>query len=244
MKHIFTLLKSPSLLIPKQHIFLLSHMRANTSLIGHILGSNSEINGYYEQHIGYYSWKSFIRQKLLYCKQHDLKDKSKYMFDKVLHNEHFVSPILLNNSRAKVLISIRKPETTIPSIIKLYQKVDPSHVFSTLQGAADYYIARLQYLVTISKQLNNYFYYDAEQLRDNTAECLASITNYLKLTTPLSPEFKTQKLTGVGNAGDHSGNLNAAKVKEVTTDYSEYDLTQIDIKSINALYEDAINKIR
>ncbi|GGW62706.1 hypothetical protein [Alishewanella tabrizica] len=242
--HLITLLKQPSLIKNYKPIILLSHMRANTSLIGHILGSNSEINGYYEQHIGYYSWKSLIRQKLLYCKQHDLKEKSKYMFDKVLHNEHFVSPTLLNNRHAKVLISIRKPETTIPSIIKLYQKVDPSHVFSTLEGAADYYIARLQYLVTISKQLNNYFYYDAEQLRDNTTECLAGITDYLKLTTPLSPEFKTQKLTGVGNAGDHSGNLNSAKVKKVTTDYSEYDLTQIDIKSINSLYEDTLSQLK
>ena len=34
-----------------QHIFLLSHMRANTSLISHILGSHPQISGYYEMHL-------------------------------------------------------------------------------------------------------------------------------------------------------------------------------------------------
>jgi len=34
-------------------IFLLSYMRAFTSLAGHILGSHPRINGYYEMHISY-----------------------------------------------------------------------------------------------------------------------------------------------------------------------------------------------
>lgn len=34
-------------------IFLLSHMRACTSLAGHILGSHIRINGYFEMHISY-----------------------------------------------------------------------------------------------------------------------------------------------------------------------------------------------
>ena len=34
-------------------IFLLSHMRALTSLAGHILDLHPQINGYYEMHISY-----------------------------------------------------------------------------------------------------------------------------------------------------------------------------------------------
>ena len=37
---------------PCARIFLLSHMRAYTSLAGHILGSHPQINGYYEMHSG------------------------------------------------------------------------------------------------------------------------------------------------------------------------------------------------
>jgi len=34
-------------------IYLLSRMRAFTSLAGHILGSHPQINGYYEMHLSY-----------------------------------------------------------------------------------------------------------------------------------------------------------------------------------------------
>ena len=43
-------------------IFLLSHMRAYTSLAGHILGSHPEINGYYEMHISYENPVALDRQ--------------------------------------------------------------------------------------------------------------------------------------------------------------------------------------
>jgi hypothetical protein len=43
-------------------IFLLSHMRAYTSLAGHILGSHPQINGYYEMHISYEDASALDRQ--------------------------------------------------------------------------------------------------------------------------------------------------------------------------------------
>ena len=42
------ILRAFQLLTPLEPILLLSHMRANTSLFGHILGTHPEINGYHE----------------------------------------------------------------------------------------------------------------------------------------------------------------------------------------------------
>jgi hypothetical protein len=67
-------------------IFLLSHMRAFTSLIGHILGSHAKINGYYEMHLSYYSSDSLDQQLKLYKKTESIKAHSHYLFDKLLHN--------------------------------------------------------------------------------------------------------------------------------------------------------------
>jgi hypothetical protein len=78
-------LKTAAILLPKQHIFLLSHMRSYTSLYGHIMGFNPAICGYYKMHIGYYSWKSLIRQKLLYFESEATKPGFSCMFDEVLH---------------------------------------------------------------------------------------------------------------------------------------------------------------
>ena len=152
------LLKLAALSKRLQPIIMLSHMRANTSLFGHILGNNPEINGYYEMHIGYYSWKSLIRQKLKYLEEHQFKKGSKYIFDKVLHNEHAVNCGMLIEQNAKIIISLRSPEETIPSIIKLYQeKVDPKHEFARFSGAADYYKQRLATLNDYSEQLKGKF---------------------------------------------------------------------------------------
>ncbi len=60
------LITNPPLVLQHRNIFLLSHMRANTSLFGHLMGSHPEVEGYYEMHIGYHSWRSLWRQKLLH----------------------------------------------------------------------------------------------------------------------------------------------------------------------------------
>ena len=106
--HFKTLIRHPTLLRRYEQIFLLSHMRANTSLLGHILGASPEIEGYYEMHIGYHSWRSRWRQKLLHFAQHKPKRRGRYMFDKVLHNDHAIAPMFLQSS--KIIFSLRPPE--------------------------------------------------------------------------------------------------------------------------------------
>ncbi|HEX5635661.1 MAG TPA: hypothetical protein VFY78_01120, partial [Gammaproteobacteria bacterium] len=69
-------------------IFLLSHMRAFTSLAGHILGSHPQINGYYEMHISYDNVQSLRKQLELYRENDNLKLGSRYLFDKLLHNDY------------------------------------------------------------------------------------------------------------------------------------------------------------
>jgi hypothetical protein len=176
-KFISTLLpnvqKSVAIIVPKKHIFLLSHMRAYTSLFGHIMGSNPAICGYYEMHIGYYSWKSPIRQKLLYFQQESTKPGFSYMFDKILHNEHSVSLDVLNSSRAKSIFCLRQPKDVIPSILKLYARIDPTHEFNSEVFATHYYIKRLAVLEAIAESLEqDFFYFDSDSLKLQSDECL------------------------------------------------------------------------
>jgi len=195
-------------------IILLSHMRANTSLFGHILGNNPEINGYYEMHIGYYSWKSLVRQKLKYLEHHKLKFNSKYIFDKVLHNEHHINCDLLNK-KAKVIISLREPNETIPSIINLFKKTNPSHECTTETGAIDYYKKRIIQLEKYSQSLkNNYIYLDANSIKNKTSEVFLFIERYLALKSSLSREYKIQEMTGQAKSGDSSQALKQGKLIE------------------------------
>jgi len=186
-------------------------MRANTSLFGHILGHNPEINGYYEMHIGYYSWKSLIRQKLKYLENHQFKENSKYLFDKVLHDEHYINCKAIKN--AKVIISLRNPEETIPSIINLYKKINSSHYFATNQGAVEYYKSRLNTLLQYSEELKYRFVYiDANDIKNKTDIIFQLLEQELTLQHPLSAEYEIQTLTGIGASGDNSEMLKTGKI--------------------------------
>jgi len=228
-----------------QPIIMLSHMRANTSLFGHIIGNNPEINGYYEMHIGYYSWKSLIRQKLKFLEKHYFKKESKYIFDKVLHDEHEVNCEMLLTHKAKIIISLRSPEETIPSIIKLYQeKVDSSHEFATFNGAAKYYKNRLNTLYEYSEILKNEFIYlDANDIKEKTEETLNYLQQELSLNTPLSTEYNIQNMTGIGESGDHSDNLKLGKINHAKTDFSDIQINKEKMKELEYDYNQIRNKI-
>lgn len=215
MSRLLDAIKNPKILQPKKHILLLSHMRAYTSLFGHILGSHPEIEGYYEMHIGYYSWKSLIRQKQLYYQEHSAKKNSHFMFDKILHNDHHVSSTLLMKDNVIPLFSLREPAETIPSILSLYQKVKPEHEFNNIEFATNYYIERLEYLSELASSISKGFYYiDSKALISNTEIALEKLTDILKLNTKLTPEYKSMNKTGKGNSGDHSNELKTGEVQK------------------------------
>lgn len=204
-----------ALLRPYGRIFLLSHMRAYTSLFGHILGSHPEIDGYYELHIGYHSWRSLYRQKLVYFGRdgHVPKAGARFLFDKVLHNDHPVDDSILARERLRFVLALRDPEQTIPSINQLYANVDPGHAFATEAGAFDYFEARLDGLSRAARALSGrYAYLDAESLRSRTAEALPFLASHIGLRTPLQEEYEVKPMTGQSGRGDSSPAIHAGRI--------------------------------
>src|SRR5574340_1155650 len=117
-------------------IFLLSHMRAYTSLAGHILGSHPQINGYYEMHLSYEDATALRRQMEVYLQGDALKANSRYLFDKLLHNDYVLRPEQLGLADVRILVSLAGPEHTIRSIVHLFrQKPDPELYASPAEAA-------------------------------------------------------------------------------------------------------------
>lgn len=237
MDNLTTAIRCPQVFRPYGNIFLLSHMRANTSLFGHILGSNTEIQGYYEMHIGYYGWKSLVRQKLLYFSEHQPKPGARYMFDKVLHTEHFVSPDVLERDNSKVVFMLRRPEQTLPSIIKLYQRVDSKHPFCTPDAATHYYVSRVKAMADIAKSLSGkYLYLDAESLKDDTQQSLVALTRFLELSLPLTEKYEIFQKTGKGGSGDSSENMKAGTIVRSSTAYELEQFSQAQLSAASETY--------
>ena len=225
MSFVGALITNPPLVLQHRNIFLLSHMRANTSLFGHLMGSHPEVEGYYEMHIGYYSWRSLWRQKLLHFARHSGKPGARYMFDKVLHDGHHVAPTLLQRPSSHTILMLRKPEQSIRSLVVLYRGQAPHLPEATAEGAAQYYIDRLATLQSTAATLNGrYFYLDAEALIGQTDATLATLSAWLGLKSTIPSTYETFTHTGQGNAGDHSSRLRSGQVDRSRSDYSAIDV--------------------
>ena len=144
-------------------IFLLSHMRAYSSTLGHIIGSHPRINGYYEMHQSYLSDADLAQQIADYSQHDSLKPDSHYQFDKLLHNDYRLNLSLPALQDAVIFIALRQPEPTIKSIIKLFRQKSTDDLYAQPTGATDYYLERLQTLADFAQQHpQRYYYFDTE----------------------------------------------------------------------------------
>ncbi|MFK7734209.1 MAG: sulfotransferase domain-containing protein [Pseudomonadales bacterium] len=148
------------------------------------------------------------------------------MFDKVLHNDHHVAPHLLNTDKTKAIFSLRDPVKTIPSIMALYAKEDPAHEFNDAEFSTQYYIDRAEELVLLASKMDReYFYYDAEVMTQQTEQCLARLSKWLNLSSPLSASYSMQKKTSMSRYGDTSETLKSGKIERSKSESTPFQLT-------------------
>lgn len=206
-KKALSVIRHPVLITCKtKYIFLLSHMRSRSSVLSHILGSNSEICGYYELHMKYSAYRSIIymRQKL-YGEFHR-EINGKYLFDKILHNRHFISEKLIEVMKPKFIFLLRGPKSTIMSMLSMGITTNrPWYKYP--EAALEYYCSRLKYLEEFAQRIdNNYFYIDSDDLVDQSDITLGSLTAWLKLNAPLTKYYTLFRYSGdrgVGDSSDH-----------------------------------------
>jgi hypothetical protein len=212
-------------------------MRAYTSLAGHILGSHPQINGYYEMHLGYEDASALDRQLAAY--QHDevLKPGSRYLFDKLLHNDYALKPERLGLADIKILVALAEPEHTIKSIVQLFaQKPDPDLYASPVE-AANYYVERVRALAEFCRTTDWLFYYfDAELLVRAPEQLLPSLTAWLELDSPLSERYEVFSHTGKARRGDTSERVRSGRIDRGRSDYAHVVIPEAVLGAAEAAY--------
>lgn len=225
-------------------IFLLSHMRALTSLAGHILGSHPEINGYYEMHISYEDASALDRQLDLFLESDVLKENSRYLFDKLLHNDYLLKPEQLGLTNTKILISLLEPERTIKSIVALFAQKEVEDLYASPAEAANYYIARVQALAEFSRRANPpYYYFDAELLQRAPERLLPKLSDWLELDTPLSERYQIFSQTGKARKGDSSERIHSGRIDRKPTDHSPITIPEDVLRAARAVYQECRQQI-
>jgi hypothetical protein len=225
-------------------IFLLSHMRAFTSLAGHILGSHPQINGYYEMHLSYDDESSLQKQLESYQENDTLKPGSHYFFDKLLHNDYALQLDRLPLADSRILLALREPESTIKSIVKLFAKKNSDELYASPVEAARYYIERVTRLSEFCAQVKqDYFYFDAEMLQTAPDVLLPRLSSWLELASPLSEHYAIFSQTGKDRKGDTSENIRSGTINMAPHDYSAICIPEEQLDMAQLAYSQCREKI-
>jgi hypothetical protein len=225
-------------------IFLLSHMRAYTSLAGHILGSHPQINGYYEMHISYEDAAALDRQLAMFLEGDALKAGSRYLFDKLLHNDYVLQPERLGRPDMKILVSLLEPEHTIKSIVDLFAQKEAEDLYASPAEAANYYMARIQALAEFSRSAKQpYFYFDAELFQRAPERLLPRLSRWLELDSPLSERYEVFSQTGKPRKGDSSARIYSGSIERTPVDYSHVSVPEAVLNEAREVYRECRRQI-
>jgi hypothetical protein len=220
-------------------IFLLSHMRAYTSLAGHILGSHPRINGYFELHISYADAAALDRQLEVLLEHETLKANSRYVFDKLLHNDYRLDLPKLGPVNAKILVALLEPARAIRSIVSLFDKKGAAELYADPVEAANYYIGRLKWLAGFCRSTDRpYHYYDAALFQASPERLLPRLTDWLALDTPLTERYRLFSQTGRAGKGDSSALIHSGKIVTRRADYSHIDVPAATLARAREVYRE------
>lgn len=203
---------------PYRILFIISHMRSGSSLLTHILNSNSEILGYGETHIQYSSESDFkkLMTRLYWYGQEfrnlnhlkNLKMNHKYVLDKVLHNNKFLDEEFLISENIYSIFLIREPQRTLNSIMELKPHWSQ-------EKTLNYYCERLSKLENYAEKINNKersLLITHDQLLNHTNSVFKSLKNFLVTEEGFSEEYQILKTTGMRDVGDHKGSIKAGHI--------------------------------
>lgn len=220
-------------------IFLLSHMRALSSLAGHVLGSHPRINGYYEMHLSYEDAAALVRQLDAFRASDALKPNSRYLFDKLLHNDYVLKPERLGMADIRILVALAEPEHTIKSIVHLFRQKPNPDLYASPVEAANYYIARVNALAEFCQTApRRYFYFDAELWQRAPLKLLPKLAGWLELDSPLSERYESFSHTGKAGKGDSSPRIQSGCIDQTRVDYSHIAIPENALRAARAAYLD------
>jgi hypothetical protein len=172
-------------------------------------------------HISYDDASALDKQLEQLRKCETLKDNSRYLFDKLLHNDYRLVPERLGLDDLKILVSLREPEQSIKSIINLFAQKEDDHLYEQPDEAARYYIERVRWLAEFcGSSARGYYYFDAESVRRKPENLLSALTHWLGLEVPLSDRYNIFSQTGKPRRGDSSRRIRTGTIDKAVIDYS------------------------
>jgi hypothetical protein len=187
-------------------------MRSYSSVLSHILGSHPQIDGYCETHTKYRTRLDLLRLHYRVRKLTGEPLDGDYVLDKILH-EYPLARSILDSSRTRGIVLVRRPCQTVRSIIEMGLSYSPIAWHRDFERVARYYETRLAGLLRLAEALRGrVVFLEAETLLANTRAVLDQLGVFLELQSPLQPEYRRFAHTGEIGFGDPSEAISAGRV--------------------------------
>jgi hypothetical protein len=208
-------------LCDRQIVFILSHMRAGSSMLTRVLSTHPEvaaIGQIGEMHRVYASrsdlddmtiWLEFLNRRKL--------ASAGFVLDKLLHNRLLPNPKLLAEARIKCVFLVREPEASIKSMVTKMRRLE---MFGKPELAAEYYENRLRRLVVYADAASPELALtlDYSELVENPAVTLGHLQRFLGLASDLSPNYEVnEEIRQYGRGA--STHLAGGVIRRVREDY-------------------------
>jgi len=201
-------LKSVNISGVRGYLLLCSHMRAYTTLLGHILGSHDQITGYSEMHMRLRNQQELHRLALQVARHSRKHYRNRYVFDNLLHDHLPITGKVLRRHDVYPLVMVREPKATIESILRL-----KARFIEEVSVAESYYIARLERLKqTILLSEGSSLFMQGEALIERSDAVLQQLAEWLQLDTPLRGDYQRFQYTGKRKLGDSSIHIHSGRI--------------------------------
>jgi len=117
----------------------------------------------------------------------------------------------MNQHDVRFLLSIRKPATTIQSILKMYKLTGEN---CSIENAVQYYTERMNWLSEFGGRLDQSraLFFCGEELLEKPEQTLWQIKDFLQLEFELQMEYKIFQDTGKRGKGDVSDRIKTGKI--------------------------------
>lgn len=194
---------------PRRYILILSHMRARTTLLSHVLGSHENVCGYKELHCSYSSSIDVLRMKAALVDETRF-GSADFLLDKLLHNRLQICSKIFEPDQILPIFVLREPKGSMSSMMQMHHDINRSNQFDHLYA---YYVERLDRLAELAAIWGSRaLYIESDSIVNSTDKVLSATTDFLGLSSPLSKEYQTFSGTGRAGMGDPGKNIHAGVI--------------------------------
>lgn len=208
------------------YLFILAHPRSGSTVLSHVLQSHEDIVGFGEHHESYLDDASLDAL----AARNAFFDRSptatyRYTLDKIVWNHHEIADSVLKRPDTRFVFLMREPVATFDSYRRMF------HDMTTDARRLQSYRTRIEGMIDLAERIGDagrmtFLTYD--ELTGDTADQLATISEWLELESVVTPEYGLNAKSGSQSWGDPSEHIKAGTVIEVPPPKAEIDPDVLD----------------